>query len=766
MEKNILRIASELNITPHQVEVVVALLAEGATIPFMARYRKEVTGSLDEVVLAAIRDRQEQLIELDNRREAILKSIEKQEKLTPELKKAIDNATTVAELEDIYLPYKPKRKTRASIAKEKGLEPLALAIFEQSKINLDETASTFINTELGVATSQEALDGARDIMAEWISENQEARKTIRELFWQDGVIQTTAVKSKIESEEAQKFKDYFDWKEPIKKTPSHRLLAMRRAEKEGFIFLDISPTEELVFQKLEQQFIKTTSASAEQVGLAIKDSYKRLLKPSLETEIRVETKLQADAEAIKVFASNLKKLLLASPLGQKKVLALDPGFRSGIKTVCLGAQGELLFDTVIYPLEPQRETAKSSAIVMGLCDRFNIEAIAIGNGTAGRETEAFVKALGLPKEILIVMVNESGASVYSASEVAREEFPNHDVTVRGAVSIGRRLTDPLAELVKIDAKSIGVGQYQHDVDQYKLKAGLDDVVMSCVNSVGVEVNTASKELLSYVSGLGPNLAKSIVEYRNQHGAFKDRKELNKVPRLGDKAFEQCAGFMRIRDAHNPLDASAVHPERYDLVEKFAKDLGCTVKDLMTSAELRKKLDLKKYVSDTVGLPTLTDILSELEKPGRDPREKFEVFSFEEGVHEIKDLKVGMILPGIVTNVTNFGAFVDVGVHQDGLVHISHLSDKFVKDPAQVVAVQQKVKVTVVEVDVPRKRIALSMKSDPFGNAPAQQAAPEQPKPRSNQPYNKPQQQQPKKAQPQPEESMEAKLAMLRDKFKR
>lgn len=762
MEKNTLRIATELDITAHQVEVVVGLLGEGATIPFMARYRKEVTGSLDEVQLAAIRDRHEQLIELDSRREAILKSIEKQEKLTPELTKALEAAITLAELEDIYLPYKPKRKTRASIAKDKGLEPLALQIFEQGQLDVEQTANLFLNIELGVATAQEALDGARDIIAEWISESQEARKNIREIFWQDGIIQATVVKSKAESEEAQKFKDYFDWKEPIKKTPSHRLLAMRRAEKEGFVFLDIAPTEELVIEKLELQFIKSSSPASEQVAMAIKDCYKRLLKPTLETEIRIESKIQADAEAIKVFASNLKKLLLASPLGQKRVLALDPGFRSGIKTVCLGSQGELLFDTVIYPLEPQRETAKAATIVLGLCDRFNIEAIAIGNGTASRETEAFVKAIGLPKEIIVVMVNESGASVYSASDVAREEFPNHDVTVRGAVSIGRRLTDPLAELVKIDAKSIGVGQYQHDVDQHKLKAGLDDVVMSCVNSVGVEVNTASKELLSYVSGLGPNLAKSIVEYRNQHGAFKDRKELTRVPRLGEKAFEQCAGFLRIRDSINPLDASAVHPERYELVARFAKDMGCTIKDLMISAELRKKLDLKKYVTEAVGLPTLTDIIAELEKPGRDPREKFEVFSFEEGVHEIKDLKVGMVLPGIVTNVTNFGAFVDVGVHQDGLVHISHLSDKFVKDPAQIVAVQQKVKVTVVEVDASRKRIALSMKSDPFGNATVVRVAKETLRTQQPQVQGRAQQ----FTKPDKEESMADKLAQLRDKFKR
>ncbi|MFM9838345.1 MAG: Tex family protein [Cyclobacteriaceae bacterium] len=764
MEKNIQRIASELNITPHQVEVVIEMLTEGATIPFMARYRKELTGSLDEVVLAAIRDRHEQLMELDKRKEAILKSIDKQEKLTPALAKAIEDAETMAALEDIYLPYKPKRKTRASIAKEKGLETLALSIFEQGKLDLENTASTYINIELGVTTTQEALEGARDIIAEWVSENQEARKNIRDLFWQDGIIQASVVKSKAENEEAQKFKDYFDWKEPIKKTPSHRLLAMRRAEKEGFIMLDIAPTEELAIQKLEKQFIKTTSPVGEQVSLAIKDCYKRLLKPTLESEVRVETKLQADAEAIKVFASNLKKLLLASPLGQKRVLALDPGFRSGIKLVCLGAQGELLFNTVIYPLEPQRQTTQSATIVLGLCDRFKIEAIAIGNGTASRETEAFVKSIGLPKEILIVMVNESGASVYSASDVAREEFPDHDVTVRGAVSIGRRLTDPLAELVKIDAKSIGVGQYQHDVDQTKLKAGLDDVVMSCVNSVGVEVNTASKELLSYVSGLGPQLAKGIVEYRNQHGAFKERSELHKIPRLGDKAFEQCAGFLRISDAKNPLDASAVHPERYELVEKFAKDLGCTVKDLMTSADLRKQLDLKKYVSDTVGLPTLTDILLELEKPGRDPREKFEQFNFQEGVNEIKDLKVGMVLPGIVTNVTNFGAFVDVGVHQDGLVHISHLSDRFVKDANQAVAVQQKVKVTVVEVDIPRKRIALSLKTDPFGGG-ITKTTEQKEKPRL-QPAARTERPKQQTKQSVPEESMEAKMAMLMNKFKK
>jgi len=754
MEKNILKIAAEVNLKAEQVQCVVELLAGGATIPFIARYRKEMTGSLDEVVLAAIRDRHEQLTELDKRKEAILKSIEKQEKLTPALAKAIEEAETLNELEDIYLPYKPKRKTRASIAREKGLEPFAITIFEQGPLDLGKDASQYIDIEKGVANIEEALDGARDIIAEWINENQEARQKVRELFWQEGVVQAAVIKSKAENDDAQKFKDYFDWKEPIKKAPSHRLLAMRRAEKEGFITLDIEPAEEQVIQTLEKQFIKSSSAAAEQVSLAVKDSYKRLLKPSLETEVRVESKLKADTDAIHVFAANLKKLLLSSPLGQKRVLALDPGFRTGTKLVCLDEQGALLFNTVIYPNEPQRQTTQSATIVLGLSDRFKIEAIAIGNGTAGRETEAFVKSIGLPKEILVMMVNESGASVYSASEVAREEFPDHDITVRGAVSIGRRLTDPLAELVKIDPKSIGVGQYQHDVDQVKLKAGLDDVVMSCVNSVGVEVNTASKELLAYVSGLGPQLAKSIVEFRNQHGAFSDRESLRKVPRLGDKAFEQCAGFLRIRDSKNPLDTSAVHPERYELVKKFASDLNCTVKDLMTSAELRKKLDLKKYVTEAVGLPTLTDILSELEKPGRDPRDKFEVFSFEEGVHEIKDLKIGMSLPGIVTNVTNFGAFVDVGVHQDGLVHISHLSDRFIKDPNEVVAVQQKVRVTVLEVDVPRKRIALSLKSDPFGKStPVQNITKQErtPKPKS-----------PVKAV----ETMEDKLAQLRDKFKR
>jgi uncharacterized protein len=752
-QENILRwieqITKELSLQYKHVKAVADLLAEGATIPFISRYRKELTGSMDEVMIANVRDRLEQLHELDKRREAIITSIEKQGKLTPELMQAVVAATSLAELEDIYLPYKPKRKTRASVAKEKGLEPLALKIFEQGNFNLEELAKTFVDAGKGVNELEEVLEGARDIIAEWISENQETRKNIREIFWKEGVIESRVLKGK--ESEGQKYKDYFEWKEPIAKTPSHRLLALRRGEKESILALDIFPPEEEAIHAIEKQFVKSQNAAAEQVTLAAKDCYKRLLRPSLETEIRMETKMKADEEAIKVFASNLKELLLSAPLGQKNVLALDPGFRTGCKLVCLDRQSKLLHYEAIFPNEPQRETSKSAAIIKSLVEKFDIEAIAIGNGTAGRETEAFVKSIGLSNKVLIVMVNESGASVYSASEVARDEFPDKDVTVRGAVSIGRRLMDPLAELVKIDPKSIGVGQYQHDVDQTKLKQGLDDVVMSCVNSVGVEVNTASKELLSYVSGLSPALAKNIIEYRNQNGPFKDRQSLMKVPRLGEKVFEQAAGFLRIHEAGNPLDSSAVHPESYPIVQRMATDLGCSVKDLMSAAELRKQLDLKNYVTEKVGIPTLTDIVHELEKPGRDPREVFEVFSFTDGVNAISDLKVGMKLPGIVTNVTNFGAFVDIGVHQDGLVHISHLSDKFIKDPKEAVTVQQKVTVTVVEVDVPRKRIGLSMKSDPF-------AQPGEPQPKGN----KPKVQKPKEK----ELSMEEKLAMLVNKFKK
>jgi uncharacterized protein len=749
------QIAKEFSLAFKHVTAVAELLAEGGTVPFISRYRKEMTGSMDEVMITNIRDRIEQLRELDKRKEAVISSIEKQGKLTPELMQAVVTANSLAELEDIYLPYKQKRKTRATAAKEKGLEPLALKLFEQERFNLEEFTKTFVDTEKGVANEQEALDGARDIIAEWVSENPESRKKVREIFWSEGTIETKVMKGK--EEDGQKYKDYFEWKEPVAKTPSHRLLAMRRGEKEGILALDIFPPEETAIASLEKQYIKHENAASEQVKLAIKDSYKRLLSPSLETEVRMESKMKADEEAIKVFAANLKELLLSSPLGQKAVLALDPGFRTGCKVVCLDKQGMLLQYENIFPNEPQRELAKSTVVIKNLVEKYNIEAIAIGNGTAGRETESFVKSIGLSNKIIIVMVNESGASIYSASDVAREEFPDRDVTVRGAVSIGRRLMDPLAELVKIDAKSIGVGQYQHDVDQAKLKQGLDDVVMSCVNSVGVEVNTASKELLSYVSGLSSALAKNIVEFRNQNGPFKDRSSLMKVPRLGEKVFEQAAGFLRIHDAGNPLDSSAVHPESYAIVNQMASDLGCTVKDLMSGTELRKQLDLKKYVTEKFGLPTLTDIVTELEKPGRDPREQFEVFSFTDGVNAIADLKVGMKLPGIVTNVTNFGAFVDVGVHQDGLVHISHLSDKFIKDPQEAVTVQQKVTVTVVEVDVARKRIGLSMKSDPFaqpgevsqkGNKPKQSGGGKPPKPK------------------EPEQSMEEKLAMLMNKFKK
>lgn len=770
MEENLLRwtdqIAKELSQSLKHVRAVAELLTEGSTVPFISRYRKEMTGSMDEVMITTIRDRIEQLQELDKRRETVIASIEKQGKLTPELMGLIVNAQTLSELEDIYLPYRPKRKTRASVAKEKGLEPLAQKLFDQEKFNIDDFAKTFISTEKGVADLQEALDGARDIIAEWISENPDARKKLRELFWSEGTVTSKVFKGK--EAEAQKFKDYFEWTEPIAKAPSHRLLALRRGEKEGFLSLDIMPEEESAIGMLNRQFIKSENAAAEQVELAIKDSYKRLLRPSLETEIRMESKMKADEEAIKVFASNLKELLLAAPLGQKNVLALDPGFRSGCKVVCLDKQGKLLHHDVIYPHEPQREAAKAGILIKNLSEKFAIEAIAIGNGTASRETESFVKAIGLPNKIIIVMVNESGASVYSASDVAREEFPDKDVTVRGAVSIGRRLVDPLAELVKIDAKSIGVGQYQHDVDQSKLKQGLDDVVISCVNSVGVEVNTASKELLSYVSGLTPALAKNIVEYRNQHGPFKDRAGLMNVTRFGEKVFEQAAGFLRIHESKNPLDASAVHPESYPIVNQMAKDLNCSIGDLMTSTELRKQLDLKKYVTEKTGLPTLTDILSELEKPGRDPRKVFEVFSFTDGVNTIADLKLGMKLPGIVTNVTNFGAFVDIGVHQDGLVHISHLADKFIKDPKEAVSVAQKVHVTVVEVDVERKRIGLSMKANPFADqVPLGVGHKSAPKGKPNTKSGSAPKRDFKSAKPKEKEfSMEEKLAMLRDKFKK
>ncbi len=743
-QDHINKISEELNILSRQVLATLELLDEGATVPFISRYRKELTGSLDEVAIAAIRDRITQLRDLDKRRDAILKSLKEQEKLTPELEKKVIEAETMAILEDIYLPYKPKRRTKATIAREKGLEPLAKTIFEQEEKDIQKIAEGFIDSDKEVNTIEEALQGARDIIAEWINENAEARAAMRSLFLDKGVFKSTVIPGK--EEEGIKYKDYFEWEEPIATAPSHRVLAMRRGEKELILMLDAFPPEEAALRLLEKQFMTANNEAAEHVKTAIKDGYRRLLKPSMETEVRLTTKKRADDEAIRVFGENLRQLLLTAPLGQKNVLALDPGFRTGCKLVCLDKQARLLHNDTIYPNEPQKKIAESGALVKHLCEKHKIDAIAIGNGTASRETEAFVRSLGLPKSIAIVMVNESGASIYSASDVAREEFPDKDVTVRGAVSIGRRLMDPLAELVKIDPKSIGVGQYQHDVEQNALKQNLDDVVMSCVNSVGVEINTASKQLLMYVSGLGPQLAQNIVEYRDTHGAFQDRASLKKVPRLGDKAYEQAAGFLRIQHAQNPLDSSAVHPERYALVEKMASDLNCSIDQLIQDDNLRKKIVLKNYVSETVGLPTLNDIIEELAKPGRDPREHFEAFEFQEGVNRMEDLKVGMKLPGIVTNITNFGAFIDIGVHQDGLAHISHLSDGFVQNPADVVNVQQKVQATVLEVDVARKRISLSLKSDPFAVSKPGKA----------------------KGKPKKEEASEgdlaAKLALLKGKF--
>lgn len=702
------KIAKELDIHPLQVMSVNQLLEEGGTVPFIARYRKERTGSLDEVAITAIRDKLEQLKECDKRRAAIVKSLESRDLLTEELSEKLAKAETLTELEDIYLPFRPKKRTKAAVAKEKGLEPLAEILLAQklATVPTDE-AEKFISEEKGVKTADEALQGARDIIAERVSENADVRNAVREFFELDAVLNSTVIKDK--EKEGEKFRDYFDWQEPAVKVPSHRLLAVFRGENEGILKVTILPDSDKASKLIHKFYRENFCAAWEQVRVAIEDSYKRLIEPSIENEYRKILRERADAEAIRVFAENLRELLMAPPLGQKSVLAIDPGFRTGCKVVCLDRQGKLLENDVIFISQSDRALEASAILILRLVKKHSIEAIAIGNGTASRETEAFVRKLNLPASIPIVMVNESGASIYSASEVAREEFPDHDVTVRGAVSIGRRLMDPLAELVKIDPKSIGVGQYQHDVDQNMLKKGLDDVVISCVNKVGVEVNTASKQLLSYVSGLGDALAKNIVTYREENGAFKNRKQLLKVPRLGNKAFEQCAGFLRVRNSDNPLDNSAVHPESYQIVEQMAKDMDCDVQDLLDDEDLRKKVNLKQYCTEETGMPTLNDIMTELAKPGLDPREKFETFSFAEGVTEIKDLKVGMVLPGIVTNVTNFGAFVDIGVHQDGLVHISQLSDKFVKDPSDVVKVRQKVQVRVTEVDIPRNRIALSMK---------------------------------------------------------
>jgi uncharacterized protein len=748
------KIAQELSIAEKQVSATVALLDEGATVPFISRYRKEVTGTLDEVQVTEIRDRVQQLRDLDKRREAILKSLTDMGKLTPELEKQINEAETMVVLEDIYLPYRPKRKTRATTAREKGLQPLADLLLEQRKADLQAEATAYINAEKGVNSVEEALGGARDIIAETISENAEVRTRVRELFIEKGTFQSKVIDGK--EQEGIKYKDYFDWTEPVKSAPSHRILAMRRGEKEEILWLDIKPVEEEAVTILEETFVKANNPSADQVKQAIADGYKRLLKPSMETEVRLFTKRKADEEAIRVFAENARQLLLSAPLGQKRVMAIDPGFRTGCKLVCLDEQGKLLENTAIYPHTGAGQAREAEKTVQHLFEKYNIEAIAIGNGTAGRETELFVRNLNLPG-VAIVMVNESGASIYSASDVAREEFPDKDITVRGAVSIGRRLMDPLAELVKIDPKSIGVGQYQHDVDQNKLQTSLDDTVMSCVNAVGVELNTASKQILAYVSGLGPQLAQNIVEYRDQNGAFKRRDQLKKVPRLGDKAFEQAAGFLRIHQAENPLDSSAVHPERYSLLEQIAKDMSCTVKDLISSSTIRKSIPLQKYTSETVGLPTLNDIMAELAKPGRDPREQFEAFSFTDGVNAIGDLKVGMKLPGIVTNITNFGAFVDIGVHQDGLVHLSQITNRFIKDPNEVLKVHQKVEVTVTEVDINRKRIALSMKESDK-SSPGERRNDDR-RPAANKPaFNK-------KPEQQPETDIAIKLAALKNKFK-
>lgn len=701
------KIAKELNISTNQVENTVELLNEGATVPFIARYRKEATGSLDEMVITEIRDRMEKLKELDKRRDTILNSIEEQGLLTDELEMQINEAQSITELEDIYLPYKPKRKTRATIAKSKGLEPLAKIIMSQKNDDIDSRAKAFIDKDKAVISVEEAINGARDIIAEWINENKFARAKIRRLFERDAVIESKVAKGK--EMDGENYQNYFDWKEPVMKSPSHRILAMFRGEKEGFLKVKVAPSDDKALDILEDQFVRSDYQSGDIVFEAVKDSYKRLMQPSIESEIRAAVKEKADEYAIRVFADNLRQLLMASPLGQKTVLAIDPGFVSGCKVVCLDKQGKLLHNETIYPHPPQNDTRRAISKIIQLVSAYKIEAIAIGNGTAGRETENMFRKIRFENDVMVVMVNESGASVYSASPIAREEFPDYDVTVRGSVSIGRRLMDPLAELVKIDPKSIGVGQYQHDINQTALGKSLDDTVMSCVNAVGVELNTASKQLLSYVSGIGPSLAKSIVDYRDKNGAFVSRDQLKKVPRLGDKAFEQAAGFLRLANAKNPLDRSAVHPESYPVVKKMAASLNCTIDDLIHDTELRNKIDLKDFITEKTGLPTLQDIVEELTKPGRDPREKFGFFEFAKGIHKIDDLEEGMVVPGIITNITAFGAFVDIGIKQNGLIHVSNMANEFVKDPNKYVKLNQKVKAKVVSIDKVRQRIQLSLK---------------------------------------------------------
>ena len=708
-ETHVITIAKELDLKPAQVAAASRLLEEGSTVPFIARYRKEVTGSLDEVAVTAIRDRSAQLQELLKRRDSILKSLKERELLTEELESKIMAAETMASLEDIYLPFRPKRRTRATVAREKGLEPLAMLLFDQNEeTEPAKEAAAYIDPEKGVESIEEALAGSRDIIAEWVNEDQEGREKMRSIYREQGIFRCQVTPGKEVA--GAKYRDYFDYEEPIRITPSHRVLAMRRGEKEGFLDLRISPPDENAMTILEKLFVKSDCPASGEVKTAVHDCYKRLLSLSMEIEMRVETKLKADEEAIRVFADNIRELLLAPPLGQKNLMAVDPGIRTGCKLVCLDRQGKVLHTDTIYPFKSKEERAVSGKKILELFKTYHVEAIAFGNGTAGRETETFIRDLGIQSDVPVVLVNESGASVYSASEAAREEFPDMDVTIRGAVSIGRRLMDPLAELVKIDPKSIGVGQYQHDVNQSSLKEGLDDVVISCVNAVGVEVNTASEQLLSYVSGLGPQLAKNIVAHRNENGSFSSRTELKTVPRLGPKAYEQAAGFLRIFKGENPLDTSAVHPESYSIIENMAANMSCSVEDLLRDEKLRKRIDISKYLTEKVGLPTLTDILEELEKPGRDPRKRFENMSFTEGVEKIEDLKIGMKLPGVVTNVTAFGAFVDVGIHQDGLVHMSEMADRFVKDPKTVVKVQQHVTVTVLDVDIDRNRISLSMKT--------------------------------------------------------
>ena len=701
-------IAQRLNLREKQVEQTIALLDEGATIPFISRYRKEATGGLDEVAVAAVAEQHRQLDELEHRKAFVLETIEAQGALTDELRARITACWDATEIEDIYLPFKPKRRTRAQMAREKGLEPLAQRLLLRPNSDPEQEAEGFLTDEVG--TVDEALQGARDIIAEQISEDEHSRQTLRRIYSREAVITSKAVKGKSETPEAAKYRDYFEWSEPLKRCTSHRLLAMRRGESEGVLRVTITPADdERATEQVARRYVKSGTRAAEQVEMAACDAYKRLLRPSIETEFAASSKEQADEEAIRVFATNLKQLLLAAPLGQRRIMGIDPGFRTGCKVVCLDAQGALLHNETIYPHPPKNETVRSEQTLRRLLKDYAVEAVAIGNGTAGRETEEFVRGLHV-EGVEIFLVSEDGASVYSASATAREEFPDYDVTVRGAVSIGRRLADPLAELVKIDPKAIGVGQYQHDVDAGALKRSLDQTVESCVNAVGVNLNTASAHLLTYVSGLGASLAKKIVEYRTAHGPFGSRRELLKVPRLGAKAFEQCAGFLRIVDGKNPLDNTAVHPERYDIVQHMAADAGLDVPALIADAEARKRLDLKRYCTADVGLPTLTDILAELDKPGRDPRGKAEVFSFEEGIHSIDDLEIGMILPGVVTNVTNFGAFVDLGIKVKGLVHVSQLADRFVRDPNEVVHVQQQVRVRVLEIDEARGRIALSMKS--------------------------------------------------------